>query len=236
MKTARKVLLLVMCAVLLICASVAGTVAYLQSEASVKNTFTVGKVAIDLWEYDLDIETGKQKAPQVKLDRGVGIDQIKIIPGRKIEKEPTVTVKKGSEDCYVRVFVIVGWKAGAREILKNQSYESCISFDANWTKTLLFDSSTNVNVNYDVYELRYNAKVLANTSADQDLTVFKDITIPGDFTSEQTALIDGLSVQVIAQAVQAEGFADADAAFTGAGLPALLLTWQDEVNEGLGTP
>ena len=42
MKNAKKVLLLVLCAVLLVGASVAGTVAYLTATDSVENTFTVG--------------------------------------------------------------------------------------------------------------------------------------------------------------------------------------------------
>lgn len=44
MKTKSKALLLTLCAVLLVAASVLGTMAYLTSSAEVKNTFTVGKV------------------------------------------------------------------------------------------------------------------------------------------------------------------------------------------------
>lgn len=46
MKTKSKALLLTLCAVLLIAASVLGTMAYLTSTDTVTNTFTVGKVEI----------------------------------------------------------------------------------------------------------------------------------------------------------------------------------------------
>ena len=50
MKTKRKALLLTFCAVLLVVASVLGTIAYLTANDKVTNTFTVGQVAINLDE------------------------------------------------------------------------------------------------------------------------------------------------------------------------------------------
>ena len=46
MKNAKKILVLLLCAVLLVGASVAGTLAYLTSQATVTNSFTVGKVVL----------------------------------------------------------------------------------------------------------------------------------------------------------------------------------------------
>ena len=48
-----KVLLLSLCAVLLVAASVLGTLAYLTSQDTVVNTFTVGKVKTTLDEADV---------------------------------------------------------------------------------------------------------------------------------------------------------------------------------------
>lgn len=53
MKTRSKALLLSLCAVLLVAASVFGTMAYLTSNDSVVNTFTVGSVSITLDEADV---------------------------------------------------------------------------------------------------------------------------------------------------------------------------------------
>lgn len=54
MKTRSKALLLMLCAVSLVTASVLGTMAYLTSTAEVKNTFAVGSVSITMDEEDVD--------------------------------------------------------------------------------------------------------------------------------------------------------------------------------------
>ena len=48
MKRTKQILSLALCAILLVSATVATTVAYLTSQDAVTNTFTVGKVAITL--------------------------------------------------------------------------------------------------------------------------------------------------------------------------------------------
>ena len=60
MKTARKVLIIALCAVLLVSISVMGTMAYLTSQDSVKNTFTVGNVKITLDELDVDNDSNTE--------------------------------------------------------------------------------------------------------------------------------------------------------------------------------
>ena len=54
MKTAKKAMLLTVCALVLVAATVMGTLAYLTSTDEVKNTFTVGKVAITMDEAKVD--------------------------------------------------------------------------------------------------------------------------------------------------------------------------------------
>ena len=97
MKTRSKALLLTLCAVLLVAASVLGTMAYLTSTDSVENTFTVGSVAITLDEAKVD-ENG---TPVANADR-VEANSYKLMPGHTYTKDPTVTVEKGSESSYVR--------------------------------------------------------------------------------------------------------------------------------------
>ena len=75
---------LVVC--LLATAIIGTTLAYFTDKTdTVKNTFTVGNVDIDLKE-----TTG---------------ENYKMIPGTTLDKNPKVTVKGGSEDCYVFVKV-----------------------------------------------------------------------------------------------------------------------------------
>lgn len=100
MKTRRNALLLSFCAVLLVVASVFGTVAYMTSKDQVKNTFTVGKVAINLDEAKVT-EDGK---PVEGADR-VKENSYKLVPGLTYTKDPMVTVLDGSEASYVRMKV-----------------------------------------------------------------------------------------------------------------------------------
>lgn len=80
----KKILALVLAFVLVIGATVAGTLAYLKDEETVVNTFTVGNIDIKLEETTTDY---------------------KIVPGVDIPKDPKVTVLGGSEDCYLFVQV-----------------------------------------------------------------------------------------------------------------------------------
>ena len=87
-------------AVLLVVASVFGTVAYMTSKDEVKNTFTLGKMAIDLDEAQVT-EAGKpvEGAARVKEN------SYKLVPGLTYTKDPMVTVLDGSEASYVRMKV-----------------------------------------------------------------------------------------------------------------------------------
>ena len=104
MKKLTKTLLLVLCAILLVAGSVLGTVAYLTDKQDVTNTFTVGNVQIKLDEAVVNSESGEKVGDSRTED---GNTAVRLIPGRSITKDPTVTVLKDSEDSYVRVKVTV---------------------------------------------------------------------------------------------------------------------------------
>ena len=59
MKTRNKALLLMLSAVTLVAASVFGTIAYLTDNESVTNTFTVGKVGLNLDEAEVNTDGTK---------------------------------------------------------------------------------------------------------------------------------------------------------------------------------
>ena len=84
-KRLLKTLGVLVCAALLAVGSVLGTVAYLTSTATVKNTFTLGSISIELKE-----STGSN---------------YKMIPGTEIKKDPTVILKENSEPCYIFVHI-----------------------------------------------------------------------------------------------------------------------------------
>ena len=91
----KKVISMILALVLVATMSVAGTVAYLTSKDEVKNTFTVGKLAITLDETDVDVNGVKDGDTRVKAN------DYKLMPGHKYVKDPIVHVKADSEACYV---------------------------------------------------------------------------------------------------------------------------------------
>lgn len=103
MKKAKKILLLVLCAALLVGATITGTVAYLTSKAQVTNTFTVGNVTITMDEAKVNeygvAETGAAR---------VTANTYKLVPGHTYTKDPTIHVAADSENCYLFVQITKG--------------------------------------------------------------------------------------------------------------------------------
>ena len=101
MRTKTKALVLALCAVLLVVSTVFVTMAYLTSQDSVTNTFTVGQVNITLDEADVkpDGKYESDKKTRVKAN------EYKLIPGHTYIKDPTIYVSEGSEDCYLFVTI-----------------------------------------------------------------------------------------------------------------------------------
>lgn len=190
MKTKNKALLLSLCAVLLVAASVLGTMAYLTSQDAVTNTFSVGSVAITMDESDVDNSTEGEN------DRDKA-NNYKLLPGHQYDKDPIVHVNPDSEDCYL--FVIVN-----NEI-------AVIESDATGDKTVSTQITENgwnkvgETANGSLYV--YGA-VTAPTavSGGANKTVFTTFKIDGDVTNTVLAKYAGKTIVVTAYAVQKDGF------------------------------
>lgn len=215
MKTKSKALLLALCAVLLVAASVLGTLAYLTSDDQVTNTFTVGKVALDLWEHEVNSDGTKAEEKTQE-----GNSYVDIMPGHTYSKDPTVTVKADSEASYVRLMVTVTYNEAANEegktadaVLAEYNYISWFDWNENWTKPT---APTTVKENGKIirtYEFRYK-EVVAETTQDTDLpALFTQIKIPQELTNTELATLENLKIDIVANAIQADGFANADAAW-----------------------
>ncbi len=97
----KKVAMVVIALVLTLCFAVGGTLAWLvDATGPVKNTFTYGDINIDLWEHELNEDGLTLGSAKVYEESG-----FKMIPGNTIEKDPTVTVEKDSEACWLFVKV-----------------------------------------------------------------------------------------------------------------------------------
>ena len=191
MKTARKALMLILCAALLVSATVMGTLAYLTSQTEVvTNTFTVGNVKITLDEAKVTVYGVKDG------DTRVIENDYKLIPGHTYVKDPIVHVTAGSEKCWLFVKV-------TDDIATIQDTTTVAAqMEANgWTAVA--DAE-------DVYA--YASIVDAGTAA-KDVKVFENFKIKGD---ADVAAYAGKTITIQAYAIQADGFASAGAAWEAA--------------------
>ena len=102
----KKTLTIILAFALVIAMSVAGTVAYLTSQDSVANTFTVGKVKITLDEAKVDTN-----GAAVTSEGRVKANSYKLIPGHTYTKDPIIHVDANSEKCWLFVKVENGISA-----------------------------------------------------------------------------------------------------------------------------
>lgn len=204
-----KALLVVACALLLVAASVFGTMAYLTSTDTVTNTFTVGKVNINLDEAKANTDGSLvEGADRVKAN------SYKLLPGHTYNKDPMVTVLSGSEPSYVKMTVTFSKANELDAIFAPNGANLTNIFNgydaANW---IAKGNTKDTTANTRTYEFWYKEAVGApegNVALD---ALFDSITVPGEITAEQLATIEGMTITVNAYAIQADGFANADAAW-----------------------
>lgn len=189
MKTKSKALLTTLCAVLLVAASVLGTMAYLTDHQTVTNTFTVGKISITLDELDVDGST-----PDADRDMA---NKYHLMPGKTYTKDPTVHVTANSENAYIFVKVengIADYEAATVE----GGYKNIADQIKAKGWTALEDVA---NVYYKEYTKNANEAV--------DLVVFENFKI-----ADEANKADGWSninanstkVTITAYAIQNDGF------------------------------
>lgn len=168
----KKTLALVLALTLLVAGVVGGTLAWLTDRtAEVKNTFTVGDINIDLTETTRDY---------------------KMVPGNKLDKDPTVTVKAESEACWLFV-----------KVTESENLDTFITYAIaeGWT---------------ELQDGVYYREVPAS-AADQTFSVLTDdaVTVKSDVTRTmlETAKTDAPTLTFKAYAIQKDHFATAAAAW-----------------------
>ena len=205
----RKVLLTVCCAALLVCVTIGATVAYLTSTDEVKNTFTVGNVQIKL-----DEAKANPDGTLVENAARVDANSYKLLPGHTYNKDPMVTVLEGSESCYVKMTVTFSKAAELDEIFDPNGADMTSIFNGYDNATWLYKGNTeDTTANTRTYEFWYKAAVAAPDDDVELDALFDSITVPGTITNAQLAKIEGMTITVNAYAIQADGFANAEAAW-----------------------
>lgn len=225
----KKKILTVALAVALIAIMVSGSLAYFTDDDKVTNTFTIGSVLIDIWENDAptDKEEIKFEKPLVPIVNTQDPSQ----DGNYIPKVVKVE-NTGLNKAYIRVHIAqpvellgyleldtddTGWKRApqaTRATLEGQEYI-----------VVTYDYQTAVDPDGFTAELLKGAYLAADVdlaeNADGDLVFVKkqggEITKNSGFVAHEdngdgTYTSKTVSVLVYAQAIQAEGFANATAA------------------------
>ena len=185
-KTKTKALLMSLCAVLLVAASVLGTMAYLTDSKDVKNTFTVGNVAITMDETDVDDSTPNKERDQA--------NSYKLLPGHTYTKDPIIHVDANSEDCYLFVKV------------DNQ----IAAIEANGNTTVAAQMATKgwkaVEGKDGIYVYVGTTTAPVAVKENDNVTFFEQLVIAGTVNGDTLKAYKNKTITVTAYAVQKDGF------------------------------
>ena len=145
----KKIAISIVAVALVLCCAIGGTLAWLTDKTGpVVNTFTVGDINIELKETTTDY---------------------KMVPGNTIAKDPKVTVKANSEDCYLFV-----------KVTKSGNFDQFLTYEMadGWTQ---YEGTT------DVWY-----RTVPASNANQEFEVLKDskVTVKGTVTKEMMTSSD----------------------------------------------
>ena len=170
---------------------IGGSVAWLITKtSSVTNTFTYGDINIELKETDTQLDE----------DEDPNTNTYKMIPGQDIAKDPVVTVKAGSEDCWL--FVELEKSGGT----VSDGNASC-SFDS-FLEYSMEDGWTELDGVQGVYY-----RQVSKSDTEQEFGIIKGdiVTVKSDVTKGMLNALDAGGVdkypalKITAYAVQRDG-------------------------------
>ena len=180
----KRKLIIALALCLALALGIGGTMAYLTATTGpVVNTFTIGNVGLELKEEKGDLVDGKH--------------QFKMIPGNTIEKDPTVTVTAGSENCWLFV-----------KLVKANDFDTYLTYAMadGW-----------IELDKDAHPGVYYREVAQNDTADQVFSVLSGDKVLVKTTVTLDAVNAGNFSQptltISAAAIQQANIADAATAY-----------------------
>ena len=213
--TKKRFVAILLCVTLVALAAIGATFAYLTDSKTVKNTFTVGDVKIKLDETNVNAPEG---------DR-VTSNTYNVYPGAVVTKDPIVH-NTGKNGAYVRAVVTsedgMNWLGLYNENVWTAPQEAAFNAMINNT---LGDGWELVDIAYDMSGPNHPTSDFVATlkytnvlEAGKDTTaMFSQIAFPTKLTgNDVTSRIDQngeFGINVVAQAIQADGFETWEDAF-----------------------
>lgn len=237
MKTKRKALLLAFCAVLLVAASVLGTLAYLTDETeSVTNTFSVGNVAFGDLNGGLDEAEVNKLGERLDTDGNVWKDGATLadrvtsnsyflIPGHVYTKDPVVHLKNSSVPCYVFITVDNGLTKtiDGKEVSVEPAYGSTFKVDGHEVPYIPIAGqilaygwqplSEGSNIYWQKWDQGVDQSGNQTTEGTTDLGVFDGFVVNKSLGNDDLAPFENATVVVKAYAIQQDGFDNAQDAW-----------------------
>jgi len=192
--------------ILAILCTVGGTLAWIVSVPDpVVNTFTYGEIEITLEETDSPIDEENDPEDQ---------NTYMMAPGIEIDKDPTVTVKAGSEACYVFVRIDESNNTFGTDKYIQYSVNSAWQPLDGQTGVYYLEQSALSETDTDaVYSVLAGDDTSVANGAKGMVTINSKI-LASTFTS--VAAEDLPKLTFTAYAIQADGFTSAEAAWTEA--------------------
>lgn len=187
-----------------------GTFAYFQSQKNLTNYFAVAGVS-DV--YDDDATVNANELFSIRLDEAVyqgsgrtetGNVYKDILPGDLLAKDPTVT-NTGKYDAWVRINVKISdaaaWQSACVKHGIADVTEIIGGLDAaKWTVA----GAPTVQNDAMTYVFYLNAPLAPNAQA----VLFEDLTVPGDFDSDDLSSLATFNIELTAEAIQVRNTAD----------------------------
>lgn len=164
------------------------TLAYFTDSAEKENTFTVGKVDIELTEPNWDADLNNKD----------------LIPGKTIPKDPTITVASDSETAYT--FMKVQLSKDFMDLMSAYATAENIT-DPSALIEDWFTTTAKPKVMYmDLDEGYVILGVLSPKTAGESVTYFDEVKVPSGVKQEMIKANGDYTITVTAYAIQAEGF------------------------------
>lgn len=201
--------ILVLSAVLLVAASVLGTLAFLASSSAVSNTFTYGDVGIVMLESKVDEDGKDADGPEA---RTVDNNSYKLVPKKTYVKDPAITVKADSVPSYIFVKVKNGISTIEKDdgnTMKDQMIAhgwQIVKANTSGEELYLYVGAGNATANIPA-DVTLVTPEFVGSSVAVDLPIFDQFTVKDEAPVADYA---GAKVTLTAFAIQREGFNDAD--------------------------
>lgn len=200
----KKTLITVLALVLVLAVAVGGAVAWLTATSGpVTNTFTVGDIKINLVEHAYNAANPSEITTNVSNS-----NNYKLIPGTTYAKDPTVTVEKNSEACYLFVKME---KANNPDTYLDYSFNS-----TGWTALAGHDGVYYRSVNASTADQSF--KLLTDNKVVVKDTVTKDMVTATGF-KQPTLTFTAAAIQSANIATVADAWSKLPTSFTGATTP-----------------